>query len=270
MANLRIRFKLNPGRHGLPLGKMSKQTENIELFLRSLASDLGVDNGKNLWLAGHFKDGSLDEVITLPIEVTDEVVENFNEAVAHLSKYTLKAKAPTALSAATIDRFAELRQCLDSDENIGIATFNLGSVRSKPFVYVDSIRLAAVAKSIEKDTQYVGAIMGRTHEWNKGADKPYIIIRDLVTSELVRCNYADADYGKVAKLFANKSAVVIVEGTISLNLITSKTEMLLATGFDNAPDFSDEDFNKFFGAAIGFTGHLTSEEFVAKGRADEH
>lgn len=270
MASLRIRFKLNPGRHGLPLGKMSKQTENIELFLRALASDLGVDDGKNLWLAGQFKNGSLDEVITLPVEVPDELVEDFNEVVAYLSKYTLNGAAPTSLTPTTIDRFAELRQCLDSDESIGIATFDVGSPSSRRFVYVDSLRLDAVGKSIEKETQYVGAIMGRTHEWNKGAEKPYIIIRDLVSSELVRCNYADSDYEKVAKLFANKTAVVIVEGTISLNLITSKTEVLLATGFDIAPDFSDDDFSNFFGAAPGITGNLTSEEFVARGRADEH
>jgi hypothetical protein len=270
MTSLRIRFKLNPGRHGLPLGKMSKQTENIELFLRALAADLGIDDSKNLWIAGNFKNGSLDEVITLPIEVSADSVHDFNAAIEYLSKYTLKREVPSPLTAATIDRFAELRQCLDSDETIGIATFDVESANSRRFVYVDSLRLNAIGNSIEKETRYIGSVIGKTHEWNKGAEKPYIIIRDLVSSELIRCNYADSDYANVAKLFANKTAVVIIEGTISVNLITSKTEVLLATGFDVAPDFSEDDFNKFFGAAIGITGELTSEEFVAKGRMDEH
>ncbi len=269
MANLRVRFKLNPGRNGVLLGKMSKQTENIELFLRALASDLGLDVGRNEWLADHFKSGSLEETITLPFDVPEEKIVNFNEAISYLSKFTQKNPAPKFLGAATVDSFADLRQCLDPDERIGVGIIDLNG-KSKPFVFVDRTRLEEVSKSIETETRYVGAVIGHTHEWNKGADKPYIVIRDLNSSELVRCNYSDGDYAQVAKLFAKKTAVVVVEGTISLNLITSKTEVLLATGFDFAPDFSDEDFNKFFGAAPNLTGKLTSEEFVAKGRSDGH
>lgn len=124
-------------------------------------------------------------------------------------------------------------------------------------------------RAIETQSRYIGAVMGWTYQWNKGADKPYILIRELSSQELIRCNYSDGDYAKVAKLFENKTAIVIIEGTISFNLITSKTEMLLATGFEFAPDFSEEDFDKFFGMAPDMTRGLTSEEFVAKGRNEQ-
>lgn len=270
MAKLRIRFKLNPGREGVPLGKLSKQSENIEKFLRSIAADLNADNSKNGWVADKFKSGSLEETISLMAEVSDETVENFDEAMNYLLKFGIgKKPIPSFLGVGTIECYSALRQNLDPDERLGIGLFHPKTGRAKPFNLIDRLQLEAVGKSIETEARYIGAVMGTTHEWNKGAEKPFIVIRELNSQELIRCNYSDGDYAKVAKIFENKAAIVIIEGSISLNLITSKTEVLLATGFDFAPSFSEEDFNKFFGAAPGITGDLTSEQFVAKGRSDE-
>ena len=252
------------------MGKLSKQSENIEKFLRSVAADLNADDSKNGWVADNFKSGSLEETVSLMSEVSDEAVENFDDAVNYLMKFGAgKKPIPSFLSVGTIECYSAMRQALDPDERLGISLFHRKSGKAKPFTFVDRVQLEAVGKSIETEAVYIGAVMGTTHEWNKGAEKPFIVIRELNSQELVRCNYSDGDYSRVAKLFENKSAIVIIEGTISLNLITSKTEVCLATGFDFAPNFSEEDFNRFFGAAPGITGDLTSEQFVAKGRSDE-
>ena len=124
-------------------------------------------------------------------------------------------------------------------------------------------------QSIDPIVRYVGAVMGRTHEWNKGADKPYIVIRELNGGELIKCSYSDDDYASVAKIFGNKSAVVIVDGQMTFNRITSKTEITMASGFEFAPDFSDNDYEKFFGSAPGLTGDLSAADYISKGR-DEH
>ena len=271
MATLRVRFRLNPGRKGIALGKLSKQAENIELFLRALASDLDADDGKNLWIADDFRNSSLITKSELQAVVEVETAVRFNECITSLTSYQRnpKTKLPCYMAPATIERFASLRQSLDADEKLGIATMDVFSGKSKPFSYVDKVQLEAIGKSIETVAVYIGAVMGRTHEWNKGAEKPYLIIRELNSYELIKCIYKDEDYDQVAKLFAKKTAVVIIEGTISFNLITSKTEVTQASGFDFAPDFSDKDFSDFFGAAPNITGDLSSEEFVAKGRADE-
>lgn len=270
MAKLRIRFKLNPGREGVPLGKLSTQSGNIEKFLRSIATDLQADDSKNGWIADHFKPGSLEETISLSADVTQEAVEQFHEVVSYLLRFGLRKEMPPSyLSIATIEAYADMRQSLDADEQLGIGLFSPTNGRAKPFVLVDRVQLEAVGKSIETEARFVGAVMGRTHEWNKGAEKPYILIRELHTQELIKCSYSDSDYSKVANLFKDKTAIVIIEGTLSFNLITSKTEVLLATGFDFAPDCSPEDFDKFFGAAPGLTGGLSSEEFIARGRNEQ-
>jgi hypothetical protein len=112
--------------------------------------------------------------------------------------------------------------------------------------------------------------MGRTHEWNKGADKPYLVIRELTSGDLVKCSYDDNDYDKVAKLFSKKTAVVIIQGTITLNRITLKSELTKAEQFEFAPEFNNEDFDKFFGCAPEMTGQISAAEFISKGRSNEH
>lgn len=270
MASLRIRFRLNPGRKGIALGKLSKQTENIELFLRSLASDLGEDDSKNVWLADSFRNKSVIYDTELQAVMDVCLANQANEAVLALTKYQSISKAkPPFISDSTIERFSALRQCLDDDERIGIALFDPETRKVKRFSYVDKLQLEAIGNTVETEVRYIGAVMGQTYEWNKGADKPFLYIRELTSSELIKCSYNDEDYDKVAKLFSKKSAIVVIEGMISFNLITSKTEVIQATGFDFAPDFTDEDFDKFFGAAPNITGGLSSEDFIAKGRSDE-
>lgn len=271
MATLKVRFKLNPGRKGIGLGKLSKQAESIELFLRSLAADLGADDAKNLWLADDFKNGSVINTAELQAVVDVETSQQFNQALLALTKFkgVSQALPPKFVSTATIERFSCLRQSLDADEKLGIAIIDVETERAKRFNYVDKLQLDAIGQSIETEARYFGAVMGRTHEWNKGAEKPYLIVRELNSAELIKCSYIDDDYDQVAKLFAKKTAIVIIEGSISFNLITSKTEVVKAAHFSFAPDFSDKDFNDFFGSDPNTTGDLTSEEFIAEGRDDE-
>lgn len=272
MATLRVRFRLNPGRKGIPLGKLSKQTENIELFLRALAADLGADDTKNLWLADDFRNSSVISTSELQAVVTLDTAVQFNEALNALVKFTGTGKSapPPYIGAATIERFSELRQCLDADEQLGIALIDVNSGKAKRFSYVDRVQLEAISQSIETESTYIGAVMGRTHEWNTGADKPYLIVRELSSEHLVRCNYKDQDYDSVSKLFSKKTAIVIVEGQITYNLITSKIAAVQATGFDFAPDFSDKDFESFFGSSPNIIGGYSSEEYVSRGRTDDH
>ena len=270
MATLRVRFKLNPGRTGIALGKLSKQSENIDLFLCSLAFDLGENDTPYMWLAKDFKNGSVYNTAELQAVVTVENATKFNDAVQSLAKFKTgsSAKLPKFITAATVSKFASLRQSLDADEEIGIALFDIDSGKLKRWNLIDRLQLEQIAESIEAEVRYVGAVMGRTHEWNKGAKEPYIIIRELNSGELIKCIYADVDYDKVAKLFYRKTAVVIIEGGMTFNRITGKSEVQQATNFDFAPDLLDDNYERFFGCAPNMTGSLSTEEFIAKGRDD--
>lgn len=272
MATLRVRFRLNPGRKGIALGKLSKQTENIELFLRSLASDLGEDSSPNLWLATDFKNGSVYNTAEYQAVVDVDKAVQMNSAVEALARFkstSVDTTPPELVSPVTIDRFASLRATLDTDESIGIALFDVETGRVKKWAYVDRLQLEEIGRSIETDVRYVGSVMGYTYDWNKGADKPYIIIRELNSGELVKCGYSDEDYAQVSKMFSRKTAVVIIQGTILFNRITAKSEVIATTDFSFAPDFTDSDFEQFFGCAPDLTGNMGTDEFIAHGRSDK-
>lgn len=270
MAILKLQFKLNPGREGIALGKLSKQTENIEMFLRSLASDLGVDDSGKLWLAKEFENGSLIYTSEYQANVNNGLVYEFNDKVYDLVRFRPSEDTRTpSVSPATVERFSRLRDGLDPDEKIGIGIFNAESSEVE-WNYLNRLELEEIGNAIETETTYVGAVIGQTHEWNKGATPPYIYIREILSGELVKCVYKDDDYPKVAKLFQNKNSVVNVYGTVKLNRITQKHEITSATDFDIAPDFTDEDYEKFFGCDPDFTNGLTGAEFIAKRRNGEH
>lgn len=270
MATLRIRFKLNPGRSGIALGKLSKQTENIEGFLRAIAANLGEDDGPNLWQAKDFRNGSVFSTAEYQAVVSIDRAQKFNEGVEALAKFNSRSrkKLPDYLSPTTIDRFAAIRQGLDVDEQVGISLFDADSGKPKRWHYLDRLLLEEISQSIDPEVNYIGAVIGRTHEWNKGARDPYIVVRELHSDELIKCIYDDKDYSRVVRLFNNKSAVVIVDGEMRFNRVTSKTEVIRATGFELAPDFSDQDYEKFFGCAPDFTGGMTGAAFIAQGRDD--
>lgn len=267
MATLKIRFKLNPGREGIPLGKLSKQTENIELFLRALASDLGVDDSAGLWLASDFRNGSLSSFNEYQATVEKGLAYQFNEKTYELLRYNpSRNPRPLSMSHSTIDRFAKLREGLDPDEKIGVGIIDVETSRVK-WSYISRLQLEEIGDSIDTEVTYVGAVMGYTHEWNKGAINPYLYIRDIANGDLVKCIYRDEDYDKVANLFQKKNSVVTVYGTVKLNRITEKYEVVSADQFEIAPDFSQKDYEKFFGCAPDFTGDYSAAEFIAMRRS---
>jgi hypothetical protein len=267
MATLRIRFKLNPGREGISLGKLSKQTENIELFLRSLASDLGISDSSGLWLASNFRNGSVISTAEYQATVEREIAFAFNDDVYDLVRYKpSKTTINPTISHATIDRFARLRESLDADEKIGIGIIDVDTAKVK-WRFINRLQLEEIGNSVETEVIYLGSVIGHTHEWNKGATSPYLYIREVVTGDLVKCVYRDEDYDKVAKLFQKKNSLVTVYGTVKLNRITEKYEITAATEFEIAPDFSNDDYEKFFGCAPDITNGLSAAEFIARGRA---
>lgn len=272
MATMRVRFKLNPGREGIALGKLSQQASNIEAFLRSLGSDLGERDEPGVWIAKDFKDGSFMGTIEYHHVVEADKASNFNAAIHALTKFkegTKKPRLPSFISAPTVSKFAAIRQGLDPDEPIGIATFDEETGKQKRWGFVDRLQLELIGGSVETEVKYVGSIMGTTHEWNKGATDPYLIVRELNSGELIKCAYSDDDYAQVAKLFLDKTAVVIVEGVAIYNRVSGKTEIAMAHSFDLAPPLKNEDFERFFGSAPELTGNLTSEDYIRRGREDD-
>ena len=115
----------------------------------------------------------------------------------------------------------------------------------------------------------MGAVIGYTYEWNKGAKEPFIKIRDIATKELIKCTYSNSDYQNVSKLFENKESLVTVYGLVIYDWVNNKTELKNATSFEvSPPPLNSDEYHSFFGCAEGMSGDLDSAEYVRKLRGE--
>lgn len=270
MPNIRVRFKLNPGREGIAFSKLAKHAEGIENLLCSLAGDIGLPPEQNQWLGKEFKNGSVFSTAENQALVDAEQNARFNVALRELIKFRPKpnGELPSSVSLQTLECFADLRAPLEIDETIGIGLYDEGKTSPK-FYKVTKLNLESVAKAIDAETSYIGAVIGYTYEWTKGSKEPFIKIRDIASGELVKCSYEDSDYKKVAKLFEKKDALVIVSGHITFNRLTEKTEVTSANEFEFAPELNQSQYESFFGCAQGITGGVDSATYIRNLRGGE-
>ena len=133
----------------------------------------------------------------------------------------------------------------------------------KPVTY---LAFQAIADMIEGKVTYHGCVMGTTYEWNKGADKPYLKLRDIATGELVKCTYSKKDYGKVRALFDRESDMVVVYGTVTYDRLANSSELTSATEFESVAPLSEDEQNAFYGSMPGLTGDMTAAEYVRSQR----
>ena len=60
MAHVKIRLVVNKGRHGAPLQKLGKISEQLEKFLRTLAADCNIETRPGEWVAANFTNSSVE------------------------------------------------------------------------------------------------------------------------------------------------------------------------------------------------------------------
>lgn len=270
MPNIRVRFKLNPGREGIAFSKLAKHAEAIENLLHSVAKDIGLLPEQNEWLGKDFKNGSVFSTAENQALVDVEQKEQFNYIFKELIKFKPKKNGdlPVGVTLQTLENFSNLKTPLEIDETIGIGLYDEGK-NSPKFYKVTKLKLEEIAKCIDAETSYVGAVIGYTYEWTKGAKEPFIKIRDIASGELIKCIYDDKDYKKVAKLFDIKDALVVIYGSITFNKLTEKTEVIKASDFEISPSLDQSQYENFFGSAQGFTGGIDAASYIRKLRSGE-
>lgn len=265
MSTIRIKFKVNPGREGLPLDILARHAEDTAAFLKSLANDLNLPADQSLWVAKEFKNGSLIYTAENHLSVDEAVVEKAASAtMALIACKGERSKVPSFISDLTIRNFAEIKNPFGADDVVRVGVVGVDNkTKWKPVSYM---AFQAIADMIEGQVVYHGSVMGTTYEWNKGADKPYLKLRDIATGELVKCTYSKKDYSKVRALFDRESDMVVVYGTITYDRLASSTELTNATDFESIAPLSEDEQDAFFGSLPRLTGDMSSAEYVRQQR----
>ncbi|GEM_PF-1629038 len=269
MASLKIRLRFNPGRTKAPMDKLGGFASQAEKFLRALAADLGVDVKKGKWLAHTFTNESVafDGEYSEPVD--DTVVTKGNEALLIMSGADpLAACNDGRVSSRTMGEFAKLGTLLDPDEHffIGLYTADLEEVQE--WRSVTHKRAAEIKQILEAPYTTMGSIQGIVHAWHSGAKPKFFQIRELATGALIRCEYESALHARVHVATRSPNTVAHVYGLIHWDRISDTATVVEVNDVEVVEPISEADFNSLFGSAPGFTGDISTGDYISWMRGD--
>jgi hypothetical protein len=268
MARIKVRFELNKGRIGAPLGKLGDISRQAEKFLRSLANDVKIGVKAEEWLAVNFRNGSVSYDAEFQGEITPAEVDAFNLNLEFLADYDPGSEGANGLvSQTTALEFAKLGTLIDPDEVIGLGIYS--RERSKPiWRRISYSRTAEIRARLEAPIPAYGSVQGIIHSLQKEVSRPYFSLRELSTSALVRCSYPMRLYGKVIEALRERTTVLHVAGDTTYDRATRSIVELRVDRIEKARMLSGEEFEQLFGSAPDFTGDLSTDEYIDAIRED--
>ena len=268
MTRIRVRFELNRGRTGAPLSKLGDISKQAERFLKALANDLAIDAKAGEWLAVNFKNGSVSYDAEFQGEISGAEADAFNRGLEFLAEFDPGSEGTNgSVTQATVLEFARLGSIIDPDEVIGLGIYGRG--RTKPKMRLISYaRTAEMRSEIETPILAYGSVQGIIHSLTKEVARPYFRIRELATGALVNCYYPGRLYDAVARALQQRTNVLHVDGQMKFDRTNRSITELVVERIETAKMLSPGEFEEFFGSCPGFTGDLTTEEWIDALRAD--
>lgn len=249
MARFRVRFVLNRGRHGAPLAKLGRISEQTEKFLRSLAADCKVHTQPGEWLAVNFKDGSVEYDAEFQGDVNSGDAQIFARNLEFLADYDADTVGLNgSVSHVTAAEFAKIGTLIDPDEIIGLGIYpeHGGSPKWREITYG---KTSSLRKEVEAPLPTYGAVQGIIHAWFKEAREPNFQVRELSTDFLVRVLYPASLYSDVALAVQERTTMLIVTGEVLFGRVTRQPLEMRADRIERQRILSAAEFEEFVGSA---------------------
>jgi len=248
VAKLRIRFTINRGRQGAPLGKLGRISEQADKFLRALTNDCGVPAKPGEWVAAEFENSSVIFQAEYQGAVDAGVAQVFEKRMELLADYDSERDGLNGLvKEATALEYAKIGGLIDPDEEIGleIIPFQGGAPKRRTITYSKSQTLKT---SVESPIPAHGSIQGIIHSWVKETVNPYIQVRDLSTNQLVKVEYRQSQYDLIANAMKQKNTVVLISGDCSYERLSRGIMKMKLDRIAETSTLTTVDFDKLFGS----------------------
>jgi hypothetical protein len=261
MATFKIRLVLNPGGKGAPLAKLGRISEQVEKFLRALASDCHVNTRPGEWLAVNFKDGSAEYDAEFQRDVNSGDAQAFARNLEFLADYNAETEGLNgSVSHKTAAEFAEIGTMIDPQEviRLGIYPGRGGPLRWREITYS---KTASLRREIEAPLPAYGAIQGVLHAWFKEVREPNFQIRELATESLVKVLYPSSLYSAVAEAVQERTSVLMVSGDILYNRASRSAIEMRAERIVPQRILSTAEFEAFVGSAPEFVADYDNEDY---------
>lgn len=248
MAKFKIRFVINQGRHGAPLGKLGRISEQAEKFLRAISLDCGVQTKAGEWLASEFNNGSVEYDAEFQGSVSPADAEIFEKALAFLADYDPDREGLNGVvKESTALEYAKIGSLIDPDEvvRLGIYPHRGGKLIWRDITYSKAERIKAV---VEMPLATYGSLQGIIHSWYKEAANPYFNMRELSSDALVRVEYAPRMYSRVADAVREKNTVVLAAGNCVFDRVSRSIERMKLDKLSETRILSPIEFDNLFGS----------------------
>lgn len=264
MEKLKFRIRLNKGRKGIPLSKMADISAHTLKFIESVCEDIAIKTEE--WVALDFKNGSLEYAVENFANVNAAQIKTFNEEMGGLMNGGIEK---SRLSLATRVRYAKIASPIDPDEVVEFGLYKNGG-KEPSWHELSKEKSTNIVSGIQTEIEGIGAVQGVPHTWHKESTPPYFTFRELSSDVPMKCFYKKSDYSIVHSLFKTKTAIVHIGGTVTYNVVGRNIEKIAANKYEVAPDFTDEDFEKFFGCAHEQLKDSSVSKLISSARRGGH
>ncbi|WP_146050018.1 hypothetical protein [Roseovarius confluentis] len=248
MAKLKIRFVLNKGRRGAPLGKLGRISEQAEKFLRALSKDCGVDAKPGEWLAADFENHSVQFDAEFQGVVDAGLAQVFERSIEVLADFDPDRDGLNGMVRdSTALEYAKIGNLIDPDEEIGLGIIphRGGSPKWRAITYS---KAQSMRSRVEKPIPAIGGIQGVIHSWVKGVGHPYIQVRELSSNQLVKVLYGRSQHSLVADAMEEANTVVLVSGECTYDRVNRSIVSMSLERLKKTASLSPDDFDRIFGS----------------------
>lgn len=252
MARIRVRFVINRGRHGAPLTKLGKISEQTDKFLRALSKDCQIETHPGEWLAANFKNGSVEYDAEFQGDVNPGAAQMFSRNLELLIDFDPEREGLNIeLSDSTMLEYARIGSLIDPDEaiDVGIYPVRGGNPKWRQISYNTT---SSLRRQIEAPLPSYGSLQGVMHSWFMQAREPHFQMRELSTDSLVSVFYPIELYKEVAQAVQERTTIMVVNGNLLFDRSTRAPTELKADKIELVEMLSGSEFEEFFGSAPNF------------------
>lgn len=252
MARIKVRFAINKGRHGAPLAKLGRISEQAEKFLRSLSADCQIDVRPGEWVAVNFENGSVAYDAEYQVDVNPGTAQMFAHHLEMIADYDPEnGGLNAAVSDATTLEYARIGTLLDPDEAIGLGIYPARG-RKPRWRQITYRKAVSIKRLVESPLPSYGTVQGIIHAWQKEAREPYFYLRELSTDALIKITYTSDRYADVAKAVQERTTMLMVSGDMLFDRATRTIVELHAHRIERKKMLSGAEFEQFFGSMPDF------------------
>jgi hypothetical protein len=270
MPHLRLRLRLNPGRHGTPLDQLGDFATQAEKFLRSFASDLGVSVAKGEWIATDFR----NESTSWDTEYVHPVEPAVNEAGMRALD-VLTSEDPYLgcnqglFSYSTLSEFSRLGRGMDPDEFFLIGIYETDASEQPNWREVTYRKVAEIRKFLETPLVAYGSVQGVLHALFTGPKPPFLHLRPLDGGELVKCIYEPSKYRMIHEATVDAATVLNVYGDIYWDRGTNTIQQVIVKDIEAVQPLTADEFEALFGSMPDATRGMSTDQYIAWIRGDD-